>query len=245
MPRMKTRALLARTFPGICLVIALGAVAQPTGSAQVRPAPVVEGHAIGRAPESRGEAAQAIDAALAAALIGAVAAQFDERGVEVKLERVLADPENLVDIRVDGQGRMRIGDQPEWLPVRVQGLYDSVALSVDQPRITIGGDAPGEELAATSPVGRSLQQLAGERLQREFVQQPVALRLDTLTRSSAGSRYARVDARGTARFDDGTAPVSVHGLYDVRTGRWLRIAYELAGNAPADVDPPPGVATGP
>ncbi len=225
--------LAPRIVLGLAIVAAVVGTAGTATHAQARKAPpaAVEGKATGEAPESRAEAGQAIDAALAAALIGAVAGQFDERGVEVKLDRVHSDPLNLVDMKVEGEGRLRIGEHAEWLPVRVQGVYDSVALSVEQPRITIGNDAPGEDVAATSPIGRSLQQLAGERLRREFAQQPADLHLDKVTRNSAGTRYARIDATGTARFDEGAAPVTVHGLYDTRTGRWLRIAYELTADA--------------
>ena len=46
-------------------------------------ASAVEGRALDAMPESRVEAAQNIDAAVAAALIGAIAAQFAERKVEV------------------------------------------------------------------------------------------------------------------------------------------------------------------
>lgn len=231
---MDTTPLTSRSRLGYGLLLALvagGGMAIPASHAQSGQAPAVEGRAMVAAPESRGEAGQAIDAALAAALIGAVSGQFDERGVEVKLDRVATDALNLIDLAVDGEGRIRLGDDPEWLPVRVQAVYDSTALSVEQPRITIGSDAPGQALAAGSPLGRSLQQLATERLRREFSQQPADLHLDKISRTAAGARYARIDATGTARFDEGAAPVSVHGLYDTRTGRWLRIAYELAGNA--------------
>ncbi len=227
----------SRLAPRIALGLAIAtAVIGSAGNAthaQARSVPAVEGRATLEAPESRVEAGQAIDAALAAALIGAVSGQFHERGVEVKLDRVQSEPVNLIDLSVQGEGRVRIGDHVEWLPVRVQGVYDSVALSMEQPRIVIGDDTPGEEMLATSPIGRSLQQLAGERLQREFAQQPADLYLDKVTRSSAGTRYARIDGTGTARFDVGATPVSVHGLYDTRTGRWLRIAYELAADAGA------------
>lgn len=241
------RMPLTRMIPVLAaaatLAIALGPPATQARSAQTPPA--VEGRATGEAPESRVEAGQAIDAALAAALIGAVASQFDERGVEVKLDHVRTAPVNLVDLSVDGEGRLRLGQDDEWLPVRVHGVYDSVALSVEQPRIVIGGDAPGQTLAVASPVGRSLEQLAGERLRREFAQQPAELHLDQVVQRSAGARYARVDATGTARFDEGAAPVTVQGLYDTRTGRWLRIAYELSGNAgdaPDGALPPGDVA---
>ena len=58
------------------------------------PTRAIEGRALDAAPESRVEAAQTIDAAVAAALIGAISTQFGERKVEVKLDRMQVDPAN-------------------------------------------------------------------------------------------------------------------------------------------------------
>lgn len=220
------------------LLLGAPAAMQATHAQTQAPAPApVEGRASAKAPESRVEAAQAVDAALAAALIGSISGQFDERGVEVKLDHVRTEPLNLVDLDVQGEGRLRLGSEGEWLPLRFHGLYDGVALSMEQPRITIGADGKGDELPASSVIGVSLQKAAQARLQREFAQQPATLQLDRVTRIGAGTHLARVEASGSARFDEGATPVTVDGLYDTRDGRWLRVVYELSGTT-AGATPP-------
>ena len=227
MPRIALAAALMGAL------MAMQATAQSPAAQSPR---AIEGQALDTAPDSRAEAAQAIDAALAAALIGAISSQFGERQVEVKLDRVATDPVNLIDLGVSGEGRLRIGDAAEWLPVRFTGLYDSVEASVVQPQLTIGQDVTGETVALASPIARGLQREAASQLQQEFANQHAELRLDKVDQVAAGSRYLRVEGVGAARFDEGTAPVDVHGLYDRQTKQWLRVAYELASST-SDLQP--------
>lgn len=224
-------------FACLGLLFAAGTLA-PTGGvqAQTTAAPArVEGRALQGAPESRGEAAQSIDDALAAALIGSVSGQFGARKVEVKLDKLETEPLNLIDLRVRGEGRLRIGGDEEWLPMTFGALYDSVAATVAQPRLTVGGTGEASDVSPSSALGRGLAQQASQRLGDEFVQQPARLHLDKITQLQAGKRYVRLEGVGSVDFDaQGSSVAVVHGLYDSSRDEWLQVGYELgAGMAQA------------
>lgn len=221
-------------LPATGLTLLLGAsMLAPSGGVQAQTsanaAPRVEGRALQDAPESRGEAAQSIDAAVAAALIGAISNQFGTRKVEVKLDRIATEPMNLIDLRVRGEGRLRIADDEEWLPMEFGALYDSVAATVAQPRLTVGG--AGEAASDVSPasaLGRSLTEQASARLHDEFAQQPAHLHLDKISQLAAGKRYLRLEGVGAVDFEaQGRSVAVVRGLYDRSRDEWLQVAYEL------------------
>lgn len=195
---------------------------------------VLQGQALDEHPESRIEASQSIDAALAAALIGAISGQFDERKVAVKLDRVETEPLSLVDLRVEGDGRLRIGDDEEWLPLRFAAMYDGVDATVVQPRLTIGDDGEGEEVAIASPLAQSLHDQVAAGLQREFVQQPARLHIDRVRKLPAGRRYARLEGVGTVDFEEqGSSVATIRALYDRDSRAWLQVGYELGAAAAA------------
>lgn len=186
------------------------------------------GQALDERPESRIEASQSIDAALAAALIGAISAQFDERKIAVKLDRVETEPLNLIDLRVEGEGRLRIGDDEEWLPLRFAAMYDGVEAMVVQPQLTIGDDGEGEEVAIASPLALALHRQVAAGLQREFAQQSARLHIDRIRRLPAGRRYARLEGVGTVDFDEeGSSIATIRALYDRSRHEWLQVGYEL------------------
>ncbi len=226
-------------LPAIGLGLLLGAsLLAPSGGvraqAAANTAPPIEGRALQDAPESRGEAAQSIDAAVAAALIGAIANQFGTRKVEVKLDRIDTEPVNLIDLRVRGEGRLRIADDDEWLPMEFGALYDSVAASVAQPRLTVGGAGEASEVSPASALGRSLAQQASARLHDEFAQQPVHLHLDRISQLAAGKRYLRLEGVGAVDFEaQGSSVAVVRGLYDRNRDEWLQVAYELGAGTQA------------
>ena len=215
------------------LALAGGAHAQATANAM----PAVEGRALQQAPESRGEAAQSIDAAVAAALIGAISNQFGTRKVEVKLDRIATEPVNLIDLidlRVRGDGRLRIDSDDEWLPMAFGALYDSITASVAQPRLTVGGGGEASEISPTSELGRSLARQAAAQLHDEFAQQPAHLHLDRISQRVAGKRYLRLEGVGAVDFESqGSSVAVVHGLYDRSRNEWLQVAYELGAGTQA------------
>lgn len=206
-----------------------------TAMAAQRPAPLeIHAQALDTTPESRREGDQAMDGAVAAAVIGAVSTQFDERHVGVKLDTVDVQPASLRDRNVSGEGRLNLGDDQGtadavWIPFRFEALYDTQTASVSYPVLVIGdAKAATATVALDSVVARSLAGQVDAALDLEFAQQPAQIRIDHVTTSPVGSRYLRVEARGTADFaDEGTTAAQVQALYDRKTGQWLHLAYEL------------------
>lgn len=192
-------------------------------------------------PESRVEADQGIDAALAAALIGSISSQFDEPAVQVKLDRVAVTADGLLQRQIDGSGRLLLGDDRQdsaWIPFRFAALYDTERASVGEPTLTLGDD-PGERARpATARMRARLGAEVDRRLHEEFAQQPAQISLDAVRFFPAGSRYLRAQANGIVDFGhEGSIAADVHALYDTRNDRWLRVRYELGASANrADLD---------
>jgi hypothetical protein len=194
--------------------------------------PDVVGRAL-RLPETRAEGREAIDAAAAAAVVGAISGQFGERKVQVKLDHVVATPNSLIESDVAGDGRLLIGDgDDDWLPFRFACLYDTASAIASAPRLLIGGDVPGQSLDADSTIARQLSEQVQARLQAEFQEQPVRFSLDSAAALETGKRYTRIEARGIVDFGrEGTTPADIHALYDRRAHAWVRVAYELGTTA--------------
>ncbi len=192
-------------------------------------APVeIDARALDGQPQSRIEADQAMDGAVAASVIGAIATQFGERKVTVKLDEVAVQPASVRDRTVNGQGRLRIGRDPAWIPFQFDVLYDTRTASVSYPAITLGGAVAVQEIALDSVMARELGSRVDAALHDEFAQQPVHLVVNRVTTADAGNRYMQVEALGTADFaNEGSTPTQVQALYDRETGEWLRVDYEL------------------
>jgi len=188
----------------------------------------IHARALDSQPHSRIEANQAMDGAVAASVIGAISIQFGEREVAVRLDEVAVQPASVRDRRVNGAGRLRIGDDDSWIPFHFDVLYDTRTASVSYPAITLGDGTAGHPIAPDSSLARALGQRVDMALDVEFAQQPVQLAVDRVTTAEAGTRYLRVEALGIADFDaEGIVPAQVRALYDRETGEWLRVDYEL------------------
>ncbi|MEO6264689.1 MAG: hypothetical protein ABIO58_07005, partial [Luteimonas sp.] len=188
----------------------------------------IVGKSLDLAPESRMEGNQAIDDATAAALIGAISSQFGERTVQVKLDKVDVAPAGIIQRDIHGVGRLLIGNDDAWIPFRFDALYDTEQASVSYPDLTLGGDEAGQPVSADSAMARQLTAEVDRRLREEFAQQPARIALDTVRLVQAGKRYVRLEASGTADFGrEGATAAGVQALYDVRSGDWLRVSYEL------------------
>ncbi|GAB2617031.1 hypothetical protein [Novilysobacter erysipheiresistens] len=188
----------------------------------------IQARALDSQPQSRIEADQAMDGAVAAAVIGAISTQFGEREVAVRLDEVAVQPASVRDRSVNGAGRLRIGDDDSWIPFRFDVLYDTRTASVSYPAITLGDGAAAREIALDSSLARALGRRVDAALHSEFAQQPVQLVVGRATTAEAGTRYLLVEALGTADFaDEGVVPAQVQALYDRKTGEWLRVDYEL------------------
>jgi hypothetical protein len=215
------------------LTIALLAGGGLLGSAvTASPPAAVVGTASQAAPQSRAEGNQAVDDATAAALIGAISGQFDERNIAVKLDKVDIEPAGIIQRDISGHGRLLIGKDAEWIPFDFKALYDTEQATVGYPDLTLGGSEPGHAVAVGSALGRALRSQVDQRLRSEFASQPSQFAVDSIQSVSAGARYVRIDAIGTADFGaEGKTSAGVHALYDPRTQQWLRLTYELGATA--------------
>lgn len=191
-----------------------------------RPAPI-QAQAL-QTPESRNEGGQALNSAVAGALIGAISDQFAANKVEVTLDSVDVAPLSVRDRNVTGNGRLRINDDHEWIEMSFAALYDTANTSVSQPTLVLGDADGGDVLDLDSNLARRLDQKVNTALSSEFSQQPVQLLIERVTATAAGKRFVQVRALGTAEFTgEGTTPAQVSGLYDRDTGQWVRVNYEL------------------
>jgi len=186
----------------------------------------IRGHSLDTRPASRIEGAEAMDGAVAAAVIGAVSQQFGEAEVAVKLDKVAVDAASIRDRTVSGDGRLQIGG--DWIPFQFAALYDTVGTSVSYPQLKIGGGTDAQSIAGNSKIAMALSTRVDAALRSEFPQQPVGMVMERVTTSAVGTRYLQVRGTGTADFGvEGTTSAQVEALYDRRNGQWLRVDYEL------------------
>ena len=227
--RRNPLAIVLTSVVGLSVVILAGNI---EGAGAAQPVQKIEAEALGPKPVSRVEAQQAMDSAIAAALIGAVSQQFNERAIEVKLTTMGVTDASFRDRQLQGRGEIRIGDDPTWIAFQYEALFDTQESTVSYPRLVLGAGQGGQPVAVSSPLARQLGTRATAALVDEFAQQPVSLSLKDVRMSPAGSRYLQVEATGTADFGiEGNTAAQVHGLYDQKSERWVRVSYEL-GAAP-------------
>lgn len=224
-----------------------GAVAAQQGESAPAQQPThVIAEPVGPAAQSRIEAEQAMDAAVAAALIGAIGEQFGERRIDVKLQRLDSEHVNLIDSRLTGVGELRLGPDSDWIPVQFAALYDSVGEVVSQPRLTIGrDDTPAQTLQHDSALARSLNSEVQRRMNGEFEQQRVSLMLDGVTVRPLDARFSRLQATGMAGFgNEGTAQAAIQAVYDNQSQEWVQVNYELGASSASLSDVQSGVDPG-
>lgn len=193
----------------------------------------VVGRSLAPAPQSRGQAALAIDDTTAAALIGAISSQFGERQVEVHLTQIDVRPAGFAQRDVQGRGQLRIG-RDGWIPFRFRSLYDTEQNLAGSPELTLGAAKTDQPLPAAGKLGTSLARAIDQRLHDEFPQQDATVHVANVRAAPVGGSYQRIEADGTVAFGaDGTAATRIEGLYDPRHGDWLQLAYELGGETVA------------
>lgn len=206
-------------------------------------APALVAQATERAPASRVEGDQAMDDAVATAVIAAIERQFGEDRVGVRLDRVAVRPASIRDRSVDGHGRVQLGRDRAWIPFQFEALYDTETTAVSHPRLVLGEAQPGNELAPDSDFAQALTQRVDRALGEEFAQQPFELVIDRVATSNAGQRLVQVRGTGTVDFGaEGATAAQIDALYDPVDGRWLRVDYELGPTANWDVDPAAALA---
>lgn len=184
-------------------------------------------------PDSRREGSEALDSAVAAAVIGAATTEFASNKIAVKLDLIEVHPASLRDRSVTGEGRLRLGDDPEWISFTFDALYDTATTNVTYPRLHLSGsDMVSSVIDNDAPLAASLIAAANKRIRTEFADQPVGVKLERIIKHPSGSRYVQLEGFGTADFGgEGSADAQVAGLYDQRRKRWINVRYELGGSA--------------
>lgn len=225
----------------IAIVIAAclaGANAIATQAKPVVPRAAIQAKALGDGPESPAEGRDALDSAVAAAVVGALSEQFNGREVSIKMDKVDVQPSSIRDRIVSGEGRLQIDGDEDWIGFRFRTLYDTSLGNASYPELTLGGISTTErEVPNDSLLVRQLDENVVNLLGKEFGHQAVRLQLDRITTVEAGKRYLRISASGIADFGrEGTTPAQVEALYDRRDNKWLRVNYELGTTANWDSD---------
>lgn len=232
------RSVLTVALVSLC---GLAVASVVTGGAAVSALNV---QAVEAAPETRIEGDEAMDSAIATAVIAAVARQFDEAQVEVRLDRVSVQPASIQDRAVGGYGRLQIGQDKAWIPFRFEALYDTDSTAVSDPRLVLGESDPGREVAAESDIARTLATRVHSALDDEFSGQPFDLVVDRVVTQEAGERLVQVRGMGTVDFGpEGATAARIDALYDPVEARWLRVSYELGPTANWDTPERPAIAT--
>lgn len=215
--------MFALLTSAILAVTAMGAQ-----STSVDPPVSIRSQSLETQPTSRMEGDEAMDGAVAAAMIGAVARQFGEREVAVKLDAVAVNAASVRDRTVRGNGRLQMGGDVDWIPFEFVALYDTVGTTVSYPQLKLGNGSRADKVAVNSKVAKGLSVEVDAALHREFPQQVVEMTMEHVTTAAVGTRYLQVKGVGTADFGlEGITSAQVEGLYDQRSGQWLRVHYEL------------------
>src|SRR5690606_9464247 len=82
---------------------------------------------------------EALDNAVAAVLVSALGRHFDGEAIALRIDTVQLGSAGQRDRVVSGEGRMRLGDDPEWIPFRYRTLYDTTFGNAGDPELTFGG----------------------------------------------------------------------------------------------------------
>lgn len=233
---MRHFILVSSLFTAGLLTSAIAGQSTRPDSAPLAP---IKAEATTAAPQSRIEGDEAMDDAVAAAVIGAVAGQFGERKVTVKLDSVDVAPSSIRDRAVSGDGRLQIGDDSDWVTFRFKAQYDTQAASVSYPYLTLGGGDGAKPVGLETPMAKTLLAHVDRVVSREFAGQPVVIAFEQVKSVEASGRYVRVEATGSADFRaEGTTPAVVQALYDRKTNEWVNVGYELGTTANwADLEP--------
>ena len=168
------------------IVVAVSAMAAQNVSADTPK--TISAQSLDTRPASRMEGDEAMDGAVAAAVIGALSEQFGTTAVAVKLDTVAVDAASLRDRTVSGNGRLQLDGDVDWIAFQFAALYDTANTSVSYPQLKIGGGATTRSLTGESDISMSLATKLDSALRSEFPEQPVAMVLDRVTTSGVGTR---------------------------------------------------------
>ena len=219
-----------RTAIAAMLAVVMAGTVAAQGSAPASGPIMVEGHsndhvAAGNTLDARILAS--MDAATAAALIGALETRFSGREVALRMGDVQGERASLRDIALHGNAQIRLGQDAAWLPISFEALYDTDTQSVLSPSITLEGTGMAAAKTAAIPLP-GLQAQVIEAMASEFASQHVDVSLQQARVIGNDGRRLVVRAQGIARFDGSeTAPVTVRALYEQGSERWLDTQYDF------------------
>ncbi|QIL20632.1 hypothetical protein [Thermomonas sp. HDW16] len=216
---------------GIALLLAAIAMGATAGHTSDKPL-LVEGKGVATVAGNAGlsedaRAQQAIDAATAAALIGALQSRFDGYDVQLRLGDMRSERVSLRDIALNGEANLRLGKDEAWLPIRFEALYDTTEQTVLNPSIVLGATQVSTQSADNLPL-RGLQAQMNRALGEEYASNQVDFSLaDARVVGDDGVRLV-VQGDGVARFDgEERVAVTLQALYDRESKRWLDPQYAL------------------
>lgn len=221
--RLHIPALLA-----VAWLAALPAMAQspPLPPASPSPAPMPAASA------TSGD--ETLDNAVAAVLVAALVEQVDTPSIAVNIDSFHVTMAGLRERNVSGQGRLRVGDDADWIGFRYGTVYDATFASAGYPRITIGGVVAGErEVPNDASLVRQLEDRVAGELDAQLGRRATRLQLDDIGTFEGGRRLLRISALGIADFGPGgSTPVRIEALYDRIDDAWRRVDYALGAAVP-------------
>ncbi|MCR6662302.1 MAG: hypothetical protein NVV60_03920 [Luteimonas sp.] len=211
---------------GSFLIFSISAATLPTGKALAVP-PAASG------VQQATSGDEALDNAVAAVLVSTLGQQFGgDEPVSLRIDSISVQASGTRDRAVDGEGRMRLGDDPDWIGFRYRMLYDTTFGSAGYPEVMLGGVDSGErELPNDASLLRELDVRVSAELDRTHPA-GARLQLDRIRTVEAGRRFLRIDASGVADFGlQGSTPIRIESLYDTRKSDWQRVQYFLGSAA--------------
>ena len=220
---------------GIALLLGVAAMSVSAGHSatqSVSPPLLIEGKGVAAVAKDAGlsedaRAQQAIDAATAAALIGALQSRFEGYAVELKLGDSRSERVSLRDLALQGEASIRLGKDDAWLPIRYEALYDTSQQVALSPNIVLGATLAVSASADRLPL-QALQARVDRAMDTEYVSNEVDFSLaDARVVGDDGVRLV-VQGDGSARFDgEEQVSVTLQAVYDRTTKRWLDAQYAL------------------
>jgi hypothetical protein len=216
---------------GIALLLVVVAMGAAAGHSSDKPL-LVEGSGVAAVAGNAGlsedaRAQQAIDAATAAALIGALQSRFDGYNVQLRLGDMRSERVSLRDIALNGEASMRLGKNDAWLPIRFEALCDTTDQTVLSPNIVLGATLASAQSAESLPL-RGLQAQVDRAMDAEYASNQVDFALaDARVVGDDGVRLV-VHGDGVARFDgEERVAVTLQAMYERNSKLWLDPQYAL------------------
>ena len=181
------------------------------------------------AARQAGSGDEALDNAVAAVVVAALAEQMNTQAIAVNIDSFDVRISNVRDRVVSGVGRMRVGDDADWIGFRYSTVYDTTFRSAGYPELTIGGVSAGErEVPNDAMLVRQLEDRVAAELDKQFGDRTSRLQLDRISTVEGGKRLLRISAQGIADFGiNGSTPVRIEALFDQVANAWQRVNYEL------------------